>query len=640
MFKQKRPKKPSRLLAIMTAKDKGVYFFFICLWIAVNLKFWSWWFQPAHIVSPVMFFIMSLALFYESSLLPSFFLFFLSQMRRPKHIKPQPGLKVALVTLCVPSKESQAVIRRQLVAMKAVRYPHESWILDEEADNQVKALAKRYGVKYFTRKRVARYNQPGPPFQEKTKAGNVNAWLDSHGKKYQFFTQFDIDHNPIPNYLHRVLGHFRDPKVAWVQAPSIYGNFKYWTARGSAEQELVLQGPLQMGFYGFSETPFIIGSHSTYRTKAVLLIGGFQPTRAEDHLDTVVLSGAGYKGVFVPESIAVGDGPENFETYLGQQFAWAYSMIQVLIHHTPKYFRRYPGKRKLQFLFAQTWYPFWAGSMGLLFILPILALLINKPIASMSFIQTLVLYLPLQLVAFGVWFWNLKKGWFRPQNLSLSWRGMILHIARWPVVLWALINVILGIKKPYMITSKGVNSGEARPFRLTSQIPYLGLIGLSLLGTWFFIWQTGQSEAQGYLLFTLQGAIIMLSVYTVALVMNIREMVLEGITRFRALNLHLRPLLLFSGLTTSVFLTSYLSLGPITQAITWKPPTNQTRAENFKPEKVLIANEPDIYTVKKGDSLWQIADQIYQDGSQWKEIAAANKLKDPNFIHPGEKLII
>ena len=41
-------------------------------------------------------------------------------------------------------------------------------------------------------------------------------------------------------------------------------------------------------------------------------------------------------GVYVPEIIAVGDGPEDLGTYLGQQFAWAYSMIQILLRHTPR----------------------------------------------------------------------------------------------------------------------------------------------------------------------------------------------------------------------------------------------------------------------------------------------------------------
>ncbi len=130
----------------------------------------------------------------------------------------------------------------------------------------------------------------------------------------------------------------------------MYGNLENWTARGSAEQEFVLQGPLQMGFFGFCRTPFIIGSHCTYDMKAIKEIGGFQPTRAEDHLDTVFLAAQGYQGVFLPEVIAVGDGPENFETYIGQQFAWAFSMIQVLFTYTPRIIKRYTPRQALQFL--------------------------------------------------------------------------------------------------------------------------------------------------------------------------------------------------------------------------------------------------------------------------------------------------
>ena len=64
-----------------------------------------------------------------------------------------------------------------------------------------------------------------------------------------------------------MLGYFRDPKVAWVQAPSVCGNLDNWAARGLAEQDMLFQGPLQMGFYGATSTPFIVGSHTSYRTR-------------------------------------------------------------------------------------------------------------------------------------------------------------------------------------------------------------------------------------------------------------------------------------------------------------------------------------------------------------------------------------
>ena len=139
-----------------------------------------------------------------------------------------------------------------------------------------------------------------------------------------------------------------------------------------------------MGFYGSSRTPFIIGSHTSYRTSAVLEIGGFQPTRAEDHLDTVVLAAHGYRGVFVPDTIATGDGPEDFRTYLRQQFAWAHSMITVLFSWTPRLLRRYTPAQGFQFLFSQTWYLLWSASMLTLWAAPLVALVSGRRIAATS----------------------------------------------------------------------------------------------------------------------------------------------------------------------------------------------------------------------------------------------------------------
>lgn len=49
-----------------------------------------------------------------------------------------------------------------------------------------------------------------------------------------------------------------------------------------------------------------------------------------------------------------------------------------------------------------------------------------------------------------------------------------------------------------------------------------------------------------------------------------------------------------------------------------------------------------IYVVKSGDSLSKIAKREYGDAGAWKAIFEANKdqIKDPNLIHPGQKLKI
>ncbi len=46
------------------------------------------------------------------------------------------------------------------------------------------------------------------------------------------------------------------------------------------------------------------------------------------------------------------------------------------------------------------------------------------------------------------------------------------------------------------------------------------------------------------------------------------------------------------------------------------------------------------YTIRKGDTLWGIAQAQLGDPNRWREIAAANGLKNPNRIRPGQSLMI
>ncbi len=54
--------------------------------------------------------------------------------------------------------------------------------------------------------------------------------------------------------------------------------------------------------------------------------------------------------------------------------------------------------------------------------------------------------------------------------------------------------------------------------------------------------------------------------------------------------------------------------------------------------KTVPKSLPENYEVKKGDSLWTIAEDFYASGYNWSDIAKENGLKNANQIEVGQKL--
>lgn len=76
--------------------------------------------------------------------------------------------------------------------------------------------------------------------------------------------------------------------------------------------------------------------------------------------------------------------------------------------------------------------------------------------------------------------------------------------------------------------------------------------------------------------------------------------------------------------------TSYLAAQNTTSSGAASPSATSTSAST--PAKT--------YTVKSGDTLWSIAQQFYGDGSQYRKIATANNIGNPDQISVGTTLTI
>lgn len=71
------------------------------------------------------------------------------------------------------------------------------------------------------------------------------------------------------------------------------------------------------------------------------------------------------------------------------------------------------------------------------------------------------------------------------------------------------------------------------------------------------------------------------------------------------------------------------AVGVAATAVTAVVTNNRSTASKTTPKK---------YTVKKGDTLWNICKKELGDGQKYKEIAKLNKLENPDKIYPGQEL--
>jgi cellulose synthase (UDP-forming) len=402
---------------------------------------------------------------------------FAMNAKDPVPYDPPVGLRVALLTTIVPSKEPIDVAERTLRKMKQIVYcgDVDVWILDEGDDPRVREMARRIGVKHFSRKGRPEYNQESGPFRAKSKSGNHNAWRAEHEHSYDVVAQMDPDHVPLPCFLERTLGYFRDPDVAFVVAPQVYGNmFDNWVSHGASVQQYLFSGVVERGGNGL-DAPLLIGTNHLYRPSAWQAIDGYQDSIIEDHLTSMVVQGTEnpgtgnrWKGVYTPDVLAVGEGPTSWADYFNQQKRWAYGIWEILLSAGRTVRGRLTARQRLLYGCVQFYYPSVAASLLLGNLATALYLIFG--ISSIQLHS--MTWLGLWCLSLGSWFvlWI----WLRRFNLAdherteIGMPGMALALFAGPVYLSAAMSALLRRPLAYAVTAKGsLRTGESlATFRL------------------------------------------------------------------------------------------------------------------------------------------------------------------------------
>ncbi|MFK0221988.1 glycosyltransferase family 2 protein [Streptomyces vinaceus] len=409
--------------------------------------------------------------------------------RDPVPVAPQPGTKVAFLTTYVPGKEPLEMVRATLLGAVALRHdgPLDVWLLDEGDDPEVRALCAELGVRHFTRKGVAGWNTREGPHRERTKHGNYNAWLVAHGDDYEFFASVDTDHVPLANFLERMLGYFRDPDVAFVVGPQVYGNYTGAVTKAAESQQYLFHALIQRAGNRYG-APMFVGTNNAVRISALRQIGGLQDSLTEDmatgfelHRRRNPATGRFWRSVYTPDVLAVGEGPASWTDFFTQQLRWSRGTYETLLRQYWKGIHRMPPGRALNYTLMLVYYPMTAVNWLLGVLSCVLFLWFGASGTQVSSEVWLMLYTDAAALQVGLYLWNRRHN-VSPHEPDGSGglAGMAMSAICAPVYLASLTSALLRTRGAFVVTPKG---GDASPDRAAAFRIHLGwaaVLALSL----------------------------------------------------------------------------------------------------------------------------------------------------------------
>ena len=254
----------------------------------------------------------------------------LSRRRRAEH--PFDPYHQPVVAIQVPTyNEPVEVVSRTLESLAALDYDR---YLVQVVDNNtsdplvwrpLEALCQRLGPRFQF---IHLEHWPG------YKAGALNEATRRLPAEVEVVGIVDADYEVDPGFLRATVGHFADPRVAFVQTPQ---NYRDW------EDDSYLRGLFFSYRYFFDVTMparahrnaiIFAGTMGLVRRSVLDGIGGWNPdTVTEDAEASLRMLGAGFTGVYVPQAFGSGLMPLTFDGLKKQRFRWALGGVQILRMH-------------------------------------------------------------------------------------------------------------------------------------------------------------------------------------------------------------------------------------------------------------------------------------------------------------------
>jgi len=392
-----------------------------------------------------------------------------------------PEDELPRVTIQLPLFNEVTVTERLIEKVALMDYPADRLhiqVLDDSTDetaSMARNVCARIAATGVDIEYIHRVDRTG------YKAGALANGLKT--AKGELVAIFDADFLPEPDFLRRIVGNFRDPKIGCVQARWGHLNREY--SMLTRVQALMLDGHHLVDnrarwangmFFNFS------GTGGIWRIKAIEEAGGWEHDTLTEDLDLSYRAQMkGWKFIYRPDIVTPSELPEEMSAFRAQQFRWAKGTVQSArkmlktIWDAPQL----PLAQKIEATYHLT--PHFTSPLMLVLsvlLLPMLAILPGTDPRSMFLID-----LPLALSTTG------SLAAFYMHAESAQGRSALVALRRLPALMalgtgmapWVTKAVLEGLRSmagEFVRTPKKGNEGDR--YRATIKVPFAEVV-LSLI---------------------------------------------------------------------------------------------------------------------------------------------------------------
>jgi cellulose synthase (UDP-forming) len=268
-----------------------------------------------------------------------------------------------------------------------------------------------------------------------------------------------------------------NPTVAFVQTPQTYGNLINMVSRGAGYMQAVFYKFVQPGRNHFNAA-FCVGTNVIFRRAAINDVGGiYTDSKSEDVWTSLKLHENGWKSIYIPKTLAVGDAPETIEAYTKQQLRWATGGFEIMLTHNPlSPRRRLTMDQRIMYFVTATHY-LTGIAPGLLLIVPPLEIYFDlRPVdLSIDWTTWLLFYAGFYVMQIVLAFYTLG---------SFRWEVLMLAAVSFPIYINALINAIAGKEQKWHVTGSKTKAQSPFNFMIPQVLTFVFLALTSVVAIW------------------------------------------------------------------------------------------------------------------------------------------------------------